>query len=520
MAANKKIAELAYCNVNGITKAEVKNAEHQQIISTALTDVWTYEGLYEGENDALRDKRLDLESPASGNVTDLAQHFKELYPDELSGQVGWAVIFIMYNKLKGSKLGQEASEPKVEEEVVSTQSDEGSSENKTNKLKEATTMANVTEQNLSSLEQLDQDLQTNNESDVNVGTNLPASGDMKAAYAVAQQKYQDEQKERLAFTKNSKVTEFVLAKPAAVKIAVDGENAKGIIGDVDKVFADFCKKAGVEYDAAGNPSFTNVTPDSFDAARAMYDALKAAKEDPGKEFDVYFSKSNGTIKGYKFVDDKGGAGTYIKVQDMIDIIINKAFGIITTPVKGVQLQICKARRQSTNGKKGKGTQKAKDKQGYAGIASIRVSEKKAALEQMGSFWKEIDEKNTDMLPGMKSDMSIRYYRDVTEGDDEKKVGTWRIPLKVKQYKLEIKDKAKEELGTGVSAVGAGAVAINVDDENAMKNLMNDLTEIAAMAAVRGLGGENSAFGEIRKAAEAKVAAEAQSEADELAGANL
>lgn len=532
--SENKFAELAYCQVNKITKAEVKKPEHQQIIQNALKELWAYEGLYPSETEAQKEHRLDLESEVEeGNAWGLSVHFKELYPEELETVTGWSVIFQMYNKLIGHKVGDVSTADTEKDEAVAVPT-EVSSENKNNKLKEAKDMAkeNVMEnentkaqENLKTLENLEQNLNTSGyakDTDVKTDENLPASGNMKAAYSAAQEKYKNQRVDREAFMKNSKVTELVLSSDSAENIAVNGKEAKGTLKDYDKAYADFCTKTGLTHDEAGNPTFPNVPEAHKEAALVMYNALKEAKEDKAKEFDVYFSKSTKPIKGFKFMDAKGGAGSYMSIQQITDLILEKSLGLLNTPVAGVQIQLHKTEPKTNKktGSKGKGTAKTTGaKKGYQGIVSVRISDRNTAMEKMKSYWKEIIKSETVVADGFKSDLALKYYGEPNE-DNERKVLTWRLPLNVLQYKLEITDEAKKALGDGSRSVGKQTAAINIADEKAMKKLLDDMIAVTAQAAQRGLGGESSVFAEIRSGMKEISAAEEQKEQDELGATDL
>ena len=118
MAGNKEAIEMAYASVNAVRKEDIKKEEHQKIISSALSDVWSYSGLFEKETEDLRETRLGLDGPENGEAGELSGHFIKLYP-ELKKLSAWEVIFTMYNKLKGlNSLYTEISNKKENQEAA------------------------------------------------------------------------------------------------------------------------------------------------------------------------------------------------------------------------------------------------------------------------------------------------------------------------------------------------------------------------------------------------------------------
>lgn len=521
---NRKVVETAYCQVNSISRNEVYKPEHQRIINKALTDVWSYPGLFPNENEALQDRRLDLTGPANGSVTDLAQHFKELYPTEFENMTGWQVIFTMYNRMNSSEPIHNAA-AEVPVNAAEVEKEEGLSdishdsiikeEKETNNMNEATqaTLAdlNAAEAGLSS---------AGTDVTMREGAMPAATEDAKASMQAVKAALDEQNAERVAYTKNAFVQEIVLAKPQAKEIAVAGSDAVGIVANPEKAFSDFCEKTGAKVDSAtGNVTFSKVPTDSIDKAKEIYDYLKEVQVAPEKTCAVYFSESMGTIKGYKLVDDKGGAGIYIKPADLLTTIFDRTVGLLRTSQEGVQIQARKAKKQNTKGKKGTGTAR-NNAANFSGIASVAITNKKDALASMGTYHKEIIKDEKEVRSGMKSAMSCKFFRQLPDENGEAKIGTYRIPLKVEQYKLDILDKDKEVLGTMSAGVGNQVAPIDLNNEDAIRKMVGEFTEMAAQAAAKGLGGEDSFFAAIRTSAAEFVAKEAEAQAADMAGVEL
>ena len=520
---NKKVVETAYCQVNSISRNDVNKAEHQRIIQTALTDVWSYPGLFPDENEALQDRRLDLTGPSNGNATDLAQYFKELYPKQFDSMTSWQVVFTMYNRMNSSEPihkdveVSQASEVEKEEELSDTSNYSSMKKEKENK-----TMNEHAAQTLEDLGALEAGLSTGGTDVVLREGAMPAAGeDVKASMQAVKNALEEQNAERVSYTKNAFVQEIVLNKPNAKEVAVAGKDATGIVSNPEKAFGDFVEKTGAKVDeATGNVSFSRVPADSIEKAKEIYDFLKEVQTAPEKTCAVYFSDSVGSIKGYKLVDDKGGAGVYIKPADLLNLIFNKTVGLLRTSQEGVQIQARKAKKQNTRGTKGTGTARNNNANAFSGIASVAITNKKDAIEHMSSFQKEIVKDETEVRSGMRSVMSCKFYRQLPDENGEAKVGTYRIPLKVEQYKLEIIDKEKEVLGTGAAGNGSQVTPINLDDTDAITKMLGEFAEMAANAAAKGIGGEDSFLASVRNAAADVVAKETEAQVSDMAGVEL
>ena len=85
---------------------------------------------------------------------------------------------------------------------------------------------------------------------------------------------------------------------------------------------------------------------------------------------------------------------------------------------------------------------------------------------------------------------------------------------MKQYKLEVRDNDLLYFGTG-EGINKKLEMIDVHNEQALKKQLNELAELAALAASQGLGEEGSPLAEIRKRASAIDAETVQKEVENV-----
>lgn len=502
---NKISMETAYANVNTIKKEELKNKEHQKVMSSALTDLWSYKGFFPNENKQLQDARFSMESPEHGEAGELSEHFKQLYKD-LEGLNPWEIIFTMYNKMK---------------DLISVETDtDKESSDKLNKEKEK----NMTgTEKLSDLDELEKEMNSqgvdsllNTKSNVRE-ENTEATKEQKAASV---RNMADTRAARVTVSQNAVIDKVVIARPPAVNVCVSGMNAKGVLSNPDKALEDFRRKTGLSEDDNGAPIFKNIpnTDVAIEAATQMYNAIKAAQVDPTKEFEVHFSKSLGAVKGFLWSQEN--TITPVTDNEMKEILITKACGFLTFPDKNLQVQVKKANaRNRTAAEKGIGTDKREEQKGrkdsLSGIVTIGFTDRAAVFKDYRLYHKDIIENEKEIRGGLKTEMSCVYWKDKVDGEADRKQGTFRLPLKVEQYKLAVTNPDLLYFGTGEGGVGAKLAPIDVSNAEAISAKLKDLAEIAALAAEAGVGSEGSIFDDIRKQAATMEAEEMQKEAADV-----
>lgn len=514
---NRKVLELAYSQVNNVSKSELENREHQEAIDKALTSVWSYEGLYDGENETLRERRLDLDSPKDGECTELAQHFKELYPEEFMGEPAWSIIFTMYNRMKilsNEETGEGSGSISSETVELAGNSDTNNTILKNEKEKE--TMAKfdskASEMNGESLDELQAAISTKGlGSDIDAGAKPVATN--KVTIDEARKSLEKDQAERLNTTKSTIVEKVVKSGPKATERAVAGEQASGTVSNPEATFAKFCEKFGADV-STGEVRFKNVAPGSQEDALAIYNALLKAKEDPEAVFPAYISKNEGTIKGVKVVDGKGEV-SYLTLKDLITFIATKAMGVLNTPDPAVQLQLQKARKTSSKKSAGTGLAK-KTPEGLKGIATVRFTDRKKAVSDMAVNHKELDKTDVAARAGFKSVMKAQYIRHKATEDGEDTVQTYRFPLNVEQYGLVVVDEAMKAIyGDGSRGIGNVVAPIDITESENLSKMLNEIIGVVAEAAASGVQGDF--FDAIRTNADKAQSADVAAMAGEYEG---
>lgn len=495
MASNnnmQKTLELAYMQVNNVPKGELKKQEHQDIIGKALTQVWSYEGKFPGENDILQERRLELDSPRDGQVSELAEHFKELYPQEFRGEASWRIIFVMYNRMKALEQDEDievSGNLTIDDNSTDGDSDipnnNISNEEETKEMAKFETPASL--QNEQSLEALTASINSKA-----VGGDIDTASSPVAVNAATIQSVRDSLKDdkdrRLHTTKTTVVEKVVKSGPKAVERAVSGEEAKGTISNPEAALQKFNEKFGTEVDpATGVVTFKNVIPGGHDDAMKMYTELVAAKADPEKQFQAYISKSEGSIKGVKIVNEKGEP-VYKTIKELVTFIATEAMGILNTPDSAVQLQLQKARKTTSRKSTGAGLDKKKP-EGLSGIATVRFTDRKKAMEVMAENHKELDRNDVQERSGFKTELCAKYIRRKSTEDGEDTTMTYRAPLLVSQYGLVVtSDELKEVFGDGSRGIGNVVTPIDITDEDSLTKMLAEITTVVAEAAANGVEG--------------------------------
>ncbi len=504
MAGNKEAIEMAYASVNAVRKEDIKKEEHQKIISSALSDVWSYSGLFEKETEDLRETRLGLDGPENGEAGELSGHFIKLYP-ELKKLSAWEVIFTMYNKLKGlNSLYTEISNKKENQEGERNM---------------------VGTQVIPDLEELSKKIEDEGvDKFINNNSNVAETDDesTKAQKEASKENIEHTKDNRIAFSTNAKIEKVVVAPPSAVDVCVGGMEAKGVLFDPQKAMETFIKKTGLIENEDGKISFTKVpnSPIDREAALKMYQEIKQAIADPTKEFEIHFSKSLGTVKGFIWLDNTKDAAPSPKTSnEMKTIMLGYSCGFLNFSGKDVQIHTKKVNRKNKgSAEKGSGTNKTEEKiernKNREGVVTISFTDRATAFDKYGIYHKDIVKGEEEIRGGLKTEMSCVYLRDPKNGETESKRSIFRLPLKVKQYKLEVRDNDLLYFGTG-EGINKKLEMIDVHNEQALKKQLNELAELAALAASQGLGEEGSPLAEIRKRASAIDAETVQKEVENV-----
>lgn len=524
-----------YCAVNMITdKSEVNKSEHQKIINGALMDVWSYQGLFKGETEETKAKRLALSSPKEGSVTELAQHFKGLPGTAYEfATPSWFVIFTQFNQMNESKEGSASSVETTSESLHVDSSDRGTqritessvdSSDKNNSTEGEKEMA----ENSATIQQLMEAEERANAGYAEVAAKTEGTGvetkpvqssaAMKAASEAAMAHLEKERAERLAFSKSAVVKKIVWAKQPAEKILVEGEKAQGTIANPDAVYKTFEEKFDPAKGDNGEITFKGAKPGMENQQRAMdlYNAIQAAKADPNKKFEAYVTKNLGTPKGAIISLPNGTEEVYSR-KSITQLLLDKSAGFVKASDPNIEIRVSKAqpKRQKPTGAKTVGNVREEKKSNdvFRGVLTLQFVNVKEAYETMAVFHREMTGE-TENGKGIKSKLSASYTRAAKTTSGDPQYGTWRIPLVTQQYKLTVKDSKLQQVFGDGTTVGQRATPTDVNDEKAMADLFTELSGIQAQLAINNVGGEGSLMDKIREdiSASAEKELKAQSEA--------
>jgi len=476
-------AQTAYCRVNLVSAEDVELPEHAAIISSALDRLWHYDGLYPNETEDLQIKRLELETPAAREVTELAEHFREL-DDTLTGLSRWDVIFTMFNRLENLSKVEKSSEEK-----------------NINKEKENFKMANSAEQVLMDAKEEALRMEDDVKSIFNgapIGKSVKKTDTGAEPEAVsnearkAAEKFIDEQAAaRIHQSTGSQVTKVVFSSPNLKARAVDGLEAYGYVKDPKEAMEAFLKKTGGIV-ANGTITFTNIISGQEDAAREVYEALINAKADPEYRLKARVTDGTPSIKGGYLQKAGEVAPEIVSNLELRTFLLYEAMAEVKTAADTV-VKVKSISKDKETGTPLKKT--AVDKKDPAkGIYSLQWSGRKKLAEDKNIivYHKEMTTTNKP-LPGFKSDICVKYVlkknTDAETGNVVPVPGTYRISLIVDQYELKVNNDLVAKFGDGSSKIGVVEAATDFTDPEALAKVKTDLSDIFAVVAESDATGE-------------------------------
>lgn len=535
MSNNLKGVIAQYKKINNLTEEECMLPEHQQVIQNALVDVWQYSGLFDNETEELKDKRLKMSGPKNGEVSDLAKHFRQLYPRELKGLMGYSVVFWVYNRMNALKsaVTTGSSTNVSDKDTVTVEETEGisilenSAENGASDItnnnrkneKEDMIMSQVAQEQLNALtEQLNGEQQepassepisNSNTKPKDDGIAKPNNDNMtKAANKIVEQNKQ----ERELNSQNVKITKVIFAKRPLEERLVDGEKAKGVIkaDKIASVLANFEKKFGVS-EEDGTVKFLYAVDQ--EEARKVYEALLSAQTDPSKEFDVYCGNGSGTFRGVRRTDAENKEIIENK-DNLLKFILTKTAAYINTTKEGVQFRTRSIRetKLAKSDEKLEKLQKEHKKISLQDVVMLQIVGRKDLVDDKKMIEyvteKDVDVKSTQA--GAKSNLSAKYF--AREGDafkmsekykDKKIERTYRIPLEAEMYG----EKAVKELSDAFPDRSANKT---VDYRENGTDLNKELSEMLLRCAQWDLDGD--LFAQLRNEANAQEKSDIKNQA--------
>lgn len=480
-----KAAKNAYAKVNGV--APQNGSTEEQRMLRALETVWKSEEPYEGESEEGIKTRLSMDSPINGEPGELATYFRNLRPEFFKGDSIWDIIFIMQNELEKKEIPDKLEKVSIDETSVSE-----SQKEKEDRMKEASEVNNLelsSDKKLFNIKKEDTKMgetvldreaineleergaeylfgeqgvgnlsqPLDNKSTDSLNTAQPESSVTIDALHAAQELVNKKKEERRSASYKSRIDKIILAKPSATEVYVDGAEAKGVCSNPEAALKKFREVTGcVENSETGTVSFTRLPEgeEHIEAAREMLAALKEALADPEKEFPAYISKSAGTVKGYRYTDEHN-ISHIMKPQKLLEHLIDNTAGFVYINETD-QTQVKLKKFDTSKSLSSKKTSVKKDnftsKNLYSGIVALKVINRQTAIEKNSEFFKEIDPDTIlDTVSNGKSDFCVKYKAQPKEGEQKVVVRTYRIPLKVKQYMLGVRDPELEaEFGSANS----------------------------------------------------------------------
>lgn len=494
-----KAAKNAYARVNGV--APQSGSKEEQRMLQALETVWKYEEPYVGETEEGVLTRLSMDSPTNGEPGELASYFRELRPSEFRGSSIWDIIFMMQNELEKQQCPDGLEKTNIHKTSINENPEEKeigrmdensvfndaefSSDKKSNNLEEAIKMEQtVLDRENADLEKKGYDFLFGDGSSKESKTAQPEENNTINSLNAAQKVIEESRQQREIVSRRTRIDKLILARPNAAEVYVDGEEAQGICSDPERALRKFKEITGCSEDVnTGTVKFSNVqeTEVEINAAKEVYTALKEAIVDPEKQFKAYISKASGTLKGFRYTDLQN-VRRIMKPDKFLEYLLDNSAGFIfideTAQTQVALRRLNKNKEKSTKPSTGvKKTQDEPKKNWYSGIVSLKIYNRQAAIEDNSEYFKEIDrEKVIDTESNGKSELSVRYK--AKGKDNQQVIRTWRIPLKVRQYALVIKDAELEnEFGTS-----RDNVIYSFDSPEKLKTLQGILSEAITKAA--------------------------------------
>lgn len=473
----------AYAKVNGISVDEVLNSEyHKNRCKSAIQDVAYRQALYPGESKSHSMYRIGMQTPEAGMPEEIASYFKRELPDENLGTLSpFEIIFTMQKRY----FPQEVQDTEEEVTVAATDINEHrmneestSSSDKNNILKEDSKMESTSNFEATQQKEMEEMNQIASGASAVLGDEvpktLPEPADNQANMQASKKVFANEKAMRAANTANWVITGIILGKRPPADIIV-GEKAEG--SDDLKAFGTIKNPKNVLSKITkyiGSIEGMEKVPPAFKAdAKAVYDAVSEAVNDPSKQFKVFVGKGGQDIKGVFIKKGSDSAEPVKKAQLMLDMV-NSTLGRVTTSVSGVEFQLKSVtpKATSTAQSKGSGSNKHSKKNTdnpLKGIAQVRVSGDKSDREGIISYYKDIDRTKTKDVENGRSELCFKYYAVDNQGNIKKNdkgesvVRTYRIPLVVKQYS-QVADTALVNVWPESNSRGLAIVAATTEED--------------------------------------------------------
>jgi hypothetical protein len=323
-----------------------------------------------------------------------------------------------------------------------------------------------------------------------VGSNVAevSKNDKLAAKKVVESTQMD----RINYSKNAKIGKVLITAIDREKKAVQGRASMGYVSNPKKAFDTFVSKTGCTVED-GVVKFSKLHSSQLhDDAVKMYNLLKSAIDTPDTQVEPYFGKEGAvvpvSIKGI-VIDDPAKQEITLAQKDIAAHILQHAFLFLNVDSKSnAQFQLDAATSRAG----------AAPKKSYV----VRVANKSELIEDESVvvYVKKILTTVSESRTGFKSALSVSCNSSKPDAQGNPKKVTWRIPLEVEQYEVEVVDKYSDLFKSGV---GNTVKPMNAATEADITNIVDKITNMIAAEATKSSGESIVGAGMLAQVNEAK-----------------
>lgn len=304
-----------------------------------------------------------------------------------------------------------------------------------------------------------------------VGTNVAevSKNDRNAAKKLVEASQSD----RMNYSKNAKIIKVLVTRIDREKKAVEGRAAMGYVSNPKKALETFIAKTGAD-SKDGTITFSKLhASQMYDDAKRMYELLQAAVADPQTKVEPYFGKPDAAVpismKGV-VIEDPDHQVITLPQKELAAHILQHAFLYLDVNSKSnaqFQLDAAKPRTGSA------------PKKSYV----VKVANKSELLEDEAVcvFVKKITDKRSESKTGFKSALSVACNSGKMDANGEPKKITWRIPLEVEQYEVEVVEQYADLFKSGV---GNSAKPMTISSSADIENIVDKISTLIAAEAAK------------------------------------
>lgn len=305
-----------------------------------------------------------------------------------------------------------------------------------------------------------------------VGTNVAeiSKNDRAAAAKVVEATQMD----RRSYSNNAKITKVLITAIDREKKAVEGRAAMGYVSNPKKAFETFISKTGCTVED-GTVKFSKLhSTETHDNARKMYELLVRAENDNKTQVVPYFGKDGAavpvSVKGI-VIDDPAHKEMIVAQKDIAAHILQNAFLYLNVDSgSGAQFQLDTAGPRAGS----------VPKKSYV----VKVANKAEMLQDdaVCVYVKNLTAKVSESKTGFKSALTISVNSNKPDANGQPKKLSWRIPLDVEQYDVEIVDQYSDLFKSGV---GNTVKPVSATTEADVTNIVEKITKLLAAESSKG-----------------------------------